>query len=405
MSLSKKGGILIMCVPISVATQEIEGATLFNQGLLSYQKGNNSFTPEGMAALQEALAAFNKTIDNKPNTADFYYMRGVTSIQFIHFYNRPFTEEVENIFNEAIKDFESTLKYDESFFIAYAGIGNAYDRYGLFDKAIKWYDKTLEHKDDIEKRWGRNALANIYFSRGRAYHRTLKYCSIEDYEKAVEYNPHFSNTLMHLSTAYLQANRLHDAVAMADRSVQAIEAKEKKAPWDYRAYQTRAKCNAYFQNYKECVDNLNKALKMAPFTDPDILLQLGQTYQAMRNEEETKKYYTETVKACNELIKQPNQMKPVYTVHNTKGLAFMEFCQYPEAIKEFEKVVSLAPEYYPHAHTHYKTEGLKNLGLAYLKIGDKGKGGEYLHKAATMAKEQGLEFAATEIDEIYKFIN
>ncbi|MEG3068302.1 MAG: hypothetical protein RQM95_08830 [Syntrophaceticus schinkii] len=104
-----------------------------------------------MAALQEALAAFNKTIDNKPNTADFYYMRGVTSIQFIHFYNRPFTEEVENIFNEAIKDFESTLKYDESFFIAYAGIGNAYDRYGLFDKAIKWYDKTLEHKDDIEK--------------------------------------------------------------------------------------------------------------------------------------------------------------------------------------------------------------------------------------------------------------
>lgn len=400
-SLYKKKGMMAMCVPISVTTQEIEGETLYNQGLFYYQVGNNTFTPEGMAALQEALAAFNKVIDDKPDVADFYYMRGVTSIQFIHFYYRPLTEEQEKMFDEALKDFERALKLSESFFIAYAGIGNAYDRYGSFDKAIKCYDKALECESEIEKKWGRKALAAIYFSRGRAYHRTLKYPSIQDYEKAVEYDPHLSNALMHLATAYLQAGRWEDAAAMADRAVQAIEAKEKKAPWDYRALLTRAKCQANFQNYKGCVDDLNRALEMAPFTDPDLLLLLGQAFRAMGNEGDAGEYFKRTVKTCSGLLEQPHQMKPVYTVYNTRGQALMELHQYPESIKDFERVVALAPEHYPHAHTHYKTEGLKNLWLCYLKVGDKIKAREFFQKAVAMAEEQGLEFAKREIDELY----
>jgi len=376
----------------------MKGETFYNQGLFYYQAGSNTFTPEGMAALQEALVAFNKAVNDKPDVADFYYMRGVTSIQFVHFYYRPFTEEQERMFDEALKDFERALKVDEKFFIAYAGIGNAYDRYGSFYKAIEYYDKALEHENEIRERWGDKALAAIYFSRGRAYHRTLKYRCIQDYEKAVKHDPSLTYAPMHLATAYLQAGRLEDAAAMADKAVEAIEAKEKKAPWDYRALITRAKCQAKFRNYKECVDDLNRALEMAPFTDPDLLLLLGQAFQAMGNERKAKECFERTIKVCDELIEQPHQMKPVYTVYNTRGQALMELHQYSMAISDFEKVVALAPEHYPHAHTHYKTEGLKNLWLCHLKIGDKDQAEKFFRKAVTMAEEQGLEFVLRELN-------
>lgn len=52
-------------------------------------------------------------------------------------------------------------------------------------------------------------------------------------------------------------------------------------------------------------------------------------------------------------------MKPKYTVYNTRGLAYMNLGLYDNAVDDFKSAAKLAPEYYPHAHTHYKTESLK----------------------------------------------
>ncbi|ACV61406.1 Tetratricopeptide TPR_2 repeat protein [Desulfofarcimen acetoxidans DSM 771] len=386
-----------MCIPISVLTREFEGETLYNQGLSYFKKGS-PFSQEGIIALNEAKAIFNRAIDLEPELADVYYMRGVTTLQFVHFYNRPFNKEQEGMFEEALKDFDKALQINEDYSIAYAGFGNAYDRYGSFDEAIGWYNKALEREAEIKSKWGESSLSEIYFSRGRAYHRTLKHCCIQDYEKSLAYSHIY--TPMHLANAYIQAGRWADAAAMADKSVEAVAAKEKKAPWDYRAYLIRANCCFRARNYQECVDALRCALEIAPFVDPEILLLLGKAFRLKGCEEEALNYFKRVITTCGDLIEKPNQMKPAYTVYNIRGLVWLELEQYQEAINDFSRTVELAPEYYPHGHTHYKSEGLKNLGLAYLEEGNRQKAGECFQKALAMVEEQGLELAGREINEI-----
>jgi len=129
------------------------------------------YTAEGRENLSNAIADFSKAIELKPNYVDAYYSRGLAKIAFIHFYDKPFSQEIEQLFESAIEDFKKSLSLDPEYYIAYAGLGNAYDLHGDFGKAIRVYEEALKHKDEILKKWGEDALANIYYSAGRAYQR------------------------------------------------------------------------------------------------------------------------------------------------------------------------------------------------------------------------------------------
>lgn len=74
-----------MCVPISVSTQKLEGEDYYNKGISLYNVGKDRFDPEGVSKLKMALKAFNKAIKDNPYVPEFYYMRGITLLQFIHF--------------------------------------------------------------------------------------------------------------------------------------------------------------------------------------------------------------------------------------------------------------------------------------------------------------------------------
>lgn len=93
-------------------------------------------------------------------------------------------------------------------------------------------------------------------------------------------------------------------------------------------------------------------------------------------------------------------MKPKYTVYNTRGLAYMNLGLYDNAVDDFKSAAKLAPEYYPHAHTHYKTESLKNLALTYMLLGNKQKARKVFDKAKTIAEYQELEFTLRELNEL-----
>lgn len=84
---------------------------------------------------------------------------------------------------------------------------------------------------------------------------------------------------MHLATAYLQAGMLKKAIKMSDKAVNAVMSKEYQAPWDYRALQTRGKCHILLHDYDKAIDDLHRALDIAPFQDPDLLLLLGEAYR------------------------------------------------------------------------------------------------------------------------------
>lgn len=389
-----------MCVPISVSTQKLEGEDYYNKGISLYNVGKDRFDPEGVSKLKMALKAFNKAIKDNPYVPEFYYMRGITLLQFIHFYFRPFTNEQENMFLKSLTDFKKSLTLNNQFYIAYSGMGNAHDRYGLFDDAIEYYNKSLLHEDEIKEKNGKEALASIYFSRGRAYHRTLKSRCIQDYEKSLKYYELWQ-TKMHLATAYLQAGMLKKAIKMSDKAVNAVMSKEYQAPWDYRALQTRGKCHILLHDYDKAIDDLHRALDIAPFQDPDLLLLLGEAYRKKGNSEKATNNFKKCIEKSAELLKHPHQMKPKYTVHNTRGLAYMNLGLYDNAVDDFKSAAKLAPEYYPHAHTHYKTESLKNLALTYMLLGNKQKARKVFDKAKTIAEYQELEFTLRELNELF----
>jgi tetratricopeptide (TPR) repeat protein len=93
-------------------------------------------------------------------------------------YNKGIAFFSEKKFNEAIKEFEKSIGFDNNFTAAYYNKGVAEIEAGKFDAALKSLGKLIELKAGYSK---------AYFQRGRAYQGLNDYVNSEkDYEKSIQ---------------------------------------------------------------------------------------------------------------------------------------------------------------------------------------------------------------------------
>ena len=378
----------------------------FNRGLV-YLKAGSKYTPEGRASLEEAILDFSRAVELKPDYVEAYYHRGLARIEFIHFYDSPFGEAQINLFNEAIVDFHKALELDKTFYLACAGLGNAYDRYGQFLEAVKWYDTALENQEEIEEKWGKQALARIYYSRGRAHQRVENPQVIQDYRKSLEYDPNLCTALGHLASIYSHMGR-YDALELHNRSVELKEQKPVLGLFDFHTWDGRGICYYELGEYQKAIQDLNKAVEVGRRPILPALLYLGKTYLAMGEDDKAGEYFGKVIRISSEATEKIEKGERVwlyptqdYALYNLRGLAYLELGQYEKALSDFEKVVELSPEF-PRGHTFYGIEGLKNIGITYLKMGDMEKARQFYQEALNIAEGRGLQFTQKEIEELLK---
>jgi len=380
----------------------------FNRGLAYFKMGSR-YTTEGRENLNSAIVDFSKAIELNPNFIDAYYSRGLAKIAFIHFYDKPFSQETEQLFESAIEDFKKSLSLDPEYYIAYAGLGNAYDLHGDFGKAIEAYEEALKHKDEILKKWGKDALANIYYSAGRANQRIDRLNTVRVlYEKALELNPNHEMTLGHLVSVYVELKELEKALNIANKCVSLKEAKKRLGTWDFHSWHSRGIVYYKLGMYEKALKDLNKALELAekwsfiPAVNryiPQMYREVGSIYLKMGDEAKAKEYFEKTIEATTKIIEQTPKF--AYKAYLDRGLAYAELGEYEKAMNDLIKSAELAPKM-PIGHDYYFVKGYQEAGIIYMKLGNYERAREYFEKAlkAIEEYEYDLPHIRGEIEEL-----
>lgn len=383
-------------------------AEVYHNRGLAYLKTGSTYTPEGRASLEKAISDFSRAVELKPDYVDAYYHRGLAHIEFIHFYDSPFTPAQNETFNKALNDFNRALEVDGTFSLAYAGMGNAYDRHGEFHKAAECYNEALENQDRILQKWGKEALAAIYYSRGRAHQRVENPQVIHDYETSLKYDPNYESALGHLSSIYVSIGKYNDALELSNRCVELKEKKPALGLFDFHTWDGRGVCYYKVREYDKAIQDFNKAIEVGRRPIVPAYLYLGKTFLAMGDDSRAREYFEKVIGICTGAVEKIEKGEHVwlyptqdYALYNMRGLAYLQLGEYDEAIFGFEKSVELSPDF-QRGHTFYCIEGVKNIGIAYSKMGDKQKAKRFYQEALSIAEERGLNFTKKEIEELLK---
>ena len=143
-------------------TKEIGKASQFIRGTIDDML-LDAIHAHNNGEMQKAIVIYTQILESKPVPADI-----VLSVVFKH---RGMAYFASNDYKNALKDFESSVKYDENGFRSYYYIGIVYTVLLKYEKAIEAFSKSLE--------------INEFQSHAR-YRRAVDYSKVGEDEKALE---------------------------------------------------------------------------------------------------------------------------------------------------------------------------------------------------------------------------
>ena len=212
--------------PLAPGNQTVPAETDFRRGNMMYE----------LKRYQEAIVAYNKAIQLKPDDADAYNNRGNAKHQL--------GQHVT-----AISDYDKVIQLKPEDAMAYYNRGNAKRHLGQHFAAISDYDKAIQLKPDD---------ADAYLSRGNAKrHLGQHSAAISDYDKAIQLKPDeakaYNNrgVAKHLLGEYIAAMSDYDEV---------IQLK----PDDADAYYNRGNAKGDLGQYFAAISDHDKAIQLKP---------------------------------------------------------------------------------------------------------------------------------------------
>jgi Flp pilus assembly protein TadD len=145
----------------SPQTSEVTAVDWYNRGHSLLSSGNH----------RDAVNAFSRAIELKPNFADAYYLRGVAY------------DKLGN-YLQAMTDYDKAIEINPYPTMPYLSRGIAFERLGDYLQAIKNYDKAIEVN---------NVFEMAYLYRGNAYFNLKDYQqAIKDFDRAIKINPKYA---------------------------------------------------------------------------------------------------------------------------------------------------------------------------------------------------------------------
>ena len=155
---------------------------------------NRSIAYHSKGQDDSALADINQAITLSPDSSSYYNDRA----------NLYFAKEM---FIDAMQDYKTAINMDTNSHILYNNLGHCFNKLGLYDSAIFYYDKVLSQYPDRE---------GTYIFRGLAYAGKLEYAkAIRDYTTGLNIKPSDAQAYWMRSQAFLAINDKRSALADA----------------------------------------------------------------------------------------------------------------------------------------------------------------------------------------------
>ena len=280
---------LLQSHPQSLIVINVLGAALKDQG-----------------KLKDAIQAFSKVIQLKPDYIEAYYNRGVV------------LQELGQL-SKAVDSYNKAIQLKPDYVQAYNNSGLALQELGQLDKALKSCEQAIQLKPDY---------AQAYNNRGVVLQELEQLDkALNSYEQAIQLKPDFAEAYNNRGNALKEIGQVDEAIDSYDKAIQFKP--------DYaEAYNNRGLA-------LQELGQLDKALKSC-----EQAIQLKPDYaQAYNNRGVVLQELEQLDKALNS-YEQAIQLKPDFAeAYNNRGNALKEIGQVDEAIDSYDKAIQFKPDY------------------------------------------------------------
>ncbi len=290
---------------------------------------------------EEALKAYNRAVELKPEYAEAWLGKGNTllelkryqdaldaydkAIQIQRDYLEAWNGRGEALaslqrYEEAVNSFDAALKIKPDNLEAWEGRGNAQIKLQQYTEAIASFDKAVKIQPDYSPAW---------YKRGIALHNLRRYeDAVKSYDKAVESKPDSSQTWYQRGNALINMERYQEAVESYDKAVQF-------QPNFYQAWYSQGSALSKIQQYEPAIASFEQALKFNP-GDSEALYGRGWALHQLQR-------YEEAVTSYNKAIRLNRKL---YQAWYNLGNAFYNLKRYEDAIASYNRTVEIQPDHY-----------------------------------------------------------
>ena len=268
---------------------------------------------------QEAIDELKPLIDNNPNDAVLFNIRGACNAQL----GEPII---------AIKDYEKAIQIDPNYSEAYSNLGITLQALGELEKALESFEKAFSLKP--EKIETANAISSILSEINDPN------ISINYYKKIIESSPLLYIVHFNLGIAYQELNFTDEAINSYKKALHLH-------PRFADAYLNLGLILEDTENSADALTNLKKAIEIEP-NNSVILNNLGITLKSLERVDEAIKYFEKAIEFA------PDDS----SIYFNLGITLRELNRTDDAIKNFDKAILLDPnngELYFHLGETYKS--------------------------------------------------
>jgi tetratricopeptide (TPR) repeat protein len=358
----------------------------YNRGLAYFGQGRRA------GNLPNAISDFTKAIELEPVNVDAYYNRGLTYNQHYNRGKNYDKEDTTDYYTKAVADFDKVLELDPTYVLAYAGKGNAGYRNKKYDTAEENFVKALESESAILEKSGGKGLAGVYASRARNLKAMCDYhASIASYNMAMNYDPELSTAIGHQASNYQIVCEWDNLIELCDYH---LDLKKGDPAWLTKSHggytKYAAKGLAYYNlgQYDEAIANYNRVIELRPTVG--AYRGLGIAYSEIGASENATEAFDKALEMDTSIIEEGTYTR-MYSKYYSRGLTYYAMQEYDKAISDFDKAIELKSDY---------AGAYRDLGKAYVEIGDKTKANEAFKTAISLFEEQGNEYAAGQVKEL-----
>ncbi|NES18553.1 MAG: tetratricopeptide repeat protein [Symploca sp. SIO3E6] len=356
-------------VPKVEATESLTADDYYNQG--------NDLLAQDL--YEEAIVAYDKALEIKPDYADAWYGRGFALHEIGKYQN-------------AIASYDKAIEIKPDKYEAWSSRGTTLYELGKYQEAIASYDKAIEIKPDyslawynrgvllgklgkykdeitsydqaikIDNSWGNRNPANAWYNRGNVLSDLGKNQeAIASYDKALEIKPDKYEAWYNRGNTLNKLGKNQEVIVSYDK---ALEIKPDK----HEAWYNRGNVLNKLGKNQEAIASYDKALEIKPdkyeawYNRGNTLNKLGKNQEAIASYDKALEikpdkheawvgrgialdYLGKHQEALTSLDKAI-EIKPGYFyAWNSRGVVLQNLTRYDEALESYEKAIQLDSNY------------------------------------------------------------
>ena len=284
-------------------------------------------------------------------------------------------------FVDAIQQYKKSIELNPKLYGTYIGLGNSYIELGIYDEAIKTFEKTLKiGYVDFRTYYGLGLANYVREDYKKAYGSLIS---------AYKLNPKDRAVISYLTNTYNALGLYDEAITLAKENLLGDSR-------DHHLYRKIAVSYLLKDDPQRALENINKALQINDSFHSNHIV-LGQVYLFNGNPQRAIQefkidigkyrsswgyedlYVSYYLLGDTKNSEENAKLATLYPPHSFSlsllGFILLKNKKYEKAIEKFEAAISAKPDYYlPY----------KGLGKTYMELGQKEKALNYLKKAAVL---------------------